>query len=397
MKKNFIFLLWLALAAHGFGQQSQPTSITNAQCATISATSVSTVGIQVTGTWSGTLQPEVAIQGQAAANTKVTPVGSTTAQSTITANGVYTVNVAAMSTFLVCGNTVSSGTAVVYMNGSQLSSGNSSGGGAAGGNVNGPASSTNNDIAIFGDTTGKLLADGGGPVPANTTATASNFFTAYTQSTGAFTKAQPTLAAIAAGVSPAGAFDFTAAAPFTLGSALKIPAAGMAITAVSGATTNITVGAAGTSSGGFLYTGSTSGTTGVVGCTPIGACTGFGSTSINTTFAKYSTGANCAGVGTAANPSVVTCTSASAGAFSCATAASTGTCQVNTTAVSANSEIIVTQNASEGTRLSVTCNTTSVVPAAAPLLLSKSAGASFTITLGTVTTNPGCFDYLIIN
>jgi hypothetical protein len=105
---------------------------------------------------------------------------------------------------------------------------------------------------------------------------------------------------------------------------------------------------------------------------------------------------NCAAVGTAANPSVAACSAAPSGAFSCATNASTGTCQVNTTAVTANSNIIVQQVVSEGARLSVTCNTGSVLPAG-PLLLSKSAGASFTLTMGTITTNPGCFVYWIVN
>lgn len=110
----------------------------------------------------------------------------------------------------------------------------------------------------------------------------------------------------------------------------------------------------------------------------------------------YKTTTNCAAVGSAASPSVAACTAAPAGAFSCATNASGATCQVNTTIVTANSEIQVWQVVDEGTRLSVTCNTASVLPAG-PLLASKSAGASFTINLGTVTTNPGCFDYTITN
>src|ERR1700684_3259872 len=59
------------------------------QCAQISVTGQATVGIQVTGTFSATLQPEISIQGQAAQNTQVTPSNSSTAQSTITAAGIY--------------------------------------------------------------------------------------------------------------------------------------------------------------------------------------------------------------------------------------------------------------------------------------------------------------------
>ncbi len=110
----------------------------------------------------------------------------------------------------------------------------------------------------------------------------------------------------------------------------------------------------------------------------------------------HGTKTNCAGVGTAASPSVATCTDASAGAFSCDVAASAATCTVNTTAVTANSEIFVTEVADEGTRLSVTCNTApTVVPAIT--LSAKVAATSFTINMPTITTNPACFDYFIVN
>jgi hypothetical protein len=111
----------------------------------------------------------------------------------------------------------------------------------------------------------------------------------------------------------------------------------------------------------------------------------------------YQTKANCAAVGTAANPSVASCAAAAAGSFSCATAASTGTCQVNTTAVNANSDIFVIGDDSLGTKLSVTCNTAIAVSSTAPLIGARSAGASFTINLGTVSVNPACFSYFIVN
>jgi hypothetical protein len=106
---------------------------------------------------------------------------------------------------------------------------------------------------------------------------------------------------------------------------------------------------------------------------------------------------NCAAVGTAANPSVASCTSAIAGSFSCATNASTGTCQVNTTAVTANSEIFITQrsDATTGTRLGVTCNAT--LSTVIPEITAVTAASSFTINLGTITTNPECFSYSILN
>jgi hypothetical protein len=113
----------------------------------------------------------------------------------------------------------------------------------------------------------------------------------------------------------------------------------------------------------------------------------------------YQTATNCAAVGTAASPSVASCGSAAAGHFSCATTATGATCQVNTTAVTANSEIFVFESdtAATGTALGVTCNTTTTVNPATRLLASSSAGGSFTINLGTVTTNPACFSYHIVN
>jgi hypothetical protein len=105
----------------------------------------------------------------------------------------------------------------------------------------------------------------------------------------------------------------------------------------------------------------------------------------------------CAGAGTAANPSVASCSAAPAGFFSCATNASTGTCVVDTTAVTANSVIQIQPDSSLGTALSVTCNTTADSGLTAPRVSARAAGTSFTITLGTFTTNPECFSYIVIN
>ena len=110
----------------------------------------------------------------------------------------------------------------------------------------------------------------------------------------------------------------------------------------------------------------------------------------------YKTTTNCGAVGSAANPSLVACGSSSAGAFSCDAAASAATCVISTTAVGANSEIIVQETTKENTRLGVTCNTSpTVIPGI--LVASQSAGVSFTINMPTITTNPACFDYWIVN
>jgi hypothetical protein len=139
MKKKKLILLLLFASLCGlpmFAQSVGPISITSSQCASIAVGSGNaTVGIVVTGTWTGTLQPEVSVQGQAPANAQVTPSSSSTPTSTITGDGTYTASVAGMSTFSLCGNTVASGTAVVFLNVSTASAGKGGGGGASGGTL----------------------------------------------------------------------------------------------------------------------------------------------------------------------------------------------------------------------------------------------------------------------
>lgn len=154
---KYICSLCLILAALGppclaQSQSQKSGTITSSQCVSIDVSVSSTVGIQVTGTWSGTLQPELSIQGQTPQNTQVTPSTSTTAQSTITANGLYRTSVAGGSTFLLCGNTVASGTANVYLNSTTASAGNGFSGG--GGNSTAPTNTLPaavNAINAYGD------------------------------------------------------------------------------------------------------------------------------------------------------------------------------------------------------------------------------------------------------
>jgi len=100
----------------------------------------------------------------------------------------------------------------------------------------------------------------------------------------------------------------------------------------------------------------------------------------------YVTTNNCS---SSASPAV--CGSAAAGSFVLPAAATTIT--VNTTAVTANSQIIVINDDSLGTKLSVTCNT-----ALDQVFVSaRVAATSFTITGTAPVTNPNCYSYLIIN
>src|SRR5437899_1395348 len=96
---------------------------------------------------------------------------------------------------------------------------------------------------------------------------------------------------------------------------------------------------------------------------------------------------NCS---SSASPAV--CGAAASGSVVVAAAATT--VQVNTTAVSANSQIQLTFDSSLGTKLSVTCNTTPVQPTVS----ARTAASNFTITVPTApTTNPACFSYTIVN
>jgi hypothetical protein len=102
--------------------------------------------------------------------------------------------------------------------------------------------------------------------------------------------------------------------------------------------------------------------------------------------AAYLTAANCA---SSASPAI--CGSAAAG--SVAVAASSTSVVVQTTAVTANSQIILTFDSSLKAKLGVTCNTTF----AQGYITARTPDTSFTITASPPSTNPACFNYEIIN
>jgi hypothetical protein len=90
-----------------------------------------------------------------------------------------------------------------------------------------------------------------------------------------------------------------------------------------------------------------------------------------------------------ASPAV--CTGSTAG-FVAVPAAGT-TLTVNTTAVTATSEITLTWDSSLGTALGVTCNTVAVTTI--PQVTARTPGTSFQITVGTLAANPACISYTI--
>jgi hypothetical protein len=110
-----------------------------------------------------------------------------------------------------------------------------------------------------------------------------------------------------------------------------------------------------------------------------------------TTAGVYYTNTNCS---SSASPAV--CGAAPGGSVVIAAAATTVT--VNTTAVTANSQIILTRDNSLGTKLGVTCNTQSSLVLGTPYPTVRVAGTSFTIGLDVApTTNPLCVGYLVVN
>lgn len=106
------------------------------------------------------------------------------------------------------------------------------------------------------------------------------------------------------------------------------------------------------------------------------------------TVGNYNTGSNCSDSAGAA-----ACGSASAGSVVMDAAATTVV--VSTTAVTANSQIFIQEDSSLGTRLSVTCNTTTGRDFT---VTARTAATSFTITSSAApVTNPGCLSFRVVN
>lgn len=105
----------------------------------------------------------------------------------------------------------------------------------------------------------------------------------------------------------------------------------------------------------------------------------------------FNTGTNCS---SAASPAVC---AAAAGGSVAIPAGALQTLQVNTTAVTANSQILLTIDEGLGTKLGVTCNTT-VATLTQPVVTARSAAASFTIEEpATTSVNPVCVSYMVLN
>lgn len=425
------YLLWVVLllgvAASLHAQQSPTTGNLTAASSSCLVTNciqlqvTTTVGgatIQLSGTWSATVQFEATNDNVTWVAINVMPSNSSTAVSSATGNGIWQFNPAGYTNIRVRVSAYTSGTVVAT---AQLSnaSARSNGGGGGGGSLTQAFLVQVADASLPNAQALGALATG---LVKNTTATGVQSIGTSTDVIGLFTSCSGTqylgadgachttgaitsstagqcaiytAATTLAGSTPcaqdsSGAMHFTGTAANTF-SDISLDGTGRIAFLNSFAQSIVWNAGQGrfdiVTSSGVNLSISAAGIISILD--PIESDVAiFGAT--------FKTTTNCGAVGTSANPSLVACGAAAAGAFSCATTASTGTCVVADTAVTAASEIFVNQVVSEGTRLSVTCNTGGVLPAG-PLLLSKSAGVGFTVTLGTVTVNPGCFEFHIMN
>ncbi len=122
-------------------------------------------------------------------------------------------------------------------------------------------------------------------------------------------------------------------------------------------------------------------------------CSTTGCSGVTISASSYATTTNCS---SAASPAV--CGSAAAGSILIPVGTVSSTLTVNTTAVTANSQIFFYPDDTLGTRLSTTCNSTLATLVGGSAITARTAGTSFTITFnGTVATNGVCGSYQILN
>lgn len=109
--------------------------------------------------------------------------------------------------------------------------------------------------------------------------------------------------------------------------------------------------------------------------------------------ANPATSSNCA-----SNASPAVCAAAAAGSIAFPTGVTSVALTVNTTAVTANSQIFIFSDDTLGARLGVTCNSTLATLVGGSAITARTAGTSFQVTYnGTIATNPLCASYLIVN
>lgn len=119
----------------------------------------------------------------------------------------------------------------------------------------------------------------------------------------------------------------------------------------------------------------------------------YGSPTVNGNAITNVVGTNCV---SSASPAA--CGTARAGLIAIPTGSGSSTLVVDTTAVTASSEIIFYPDDTLGTALSVTCNSTLATLVGGSAITARTPGTSFTITFnGTILTNPVCGSFVVVN
>lgn len=117
MRKSLIAVVVALLTVGAWGQLPKTqttTNITANACASITTAGMASVGMVISGSWSGTLQPEFSIGQAGYINATATATASGVNASTITANGGYSSSVSGFDNFELCAQSVT-GTATVTL------------------------------------------------------------------------------------------------------------------------------------------------------------------------------------------------------------------------------------------------------------------------------------------
>jgi hypothetical protein len=129
-------VVWLVLAGWVSAQSAVNTALLSSAscpgtgCLTLSVSGVGGVGVQVSGTFSGTLTFEGSVDGITYAALNLTPINSSTGASTTTTTGVWSGGVGGLAIVRVRMSSYTSGTAVVTIQNAPTSARGGGGGGS---------------------------------------------------------------------------------------------------------------------------------------------------------------------------------------------------------------------------------------------------------------------------
>ena len=157
MIKRILLTLTTILFLSGIAQAQSISTTTcpGAGCAQFSTAGQGSIGIQITGTWSGTITFQGSIDNTNFVSLLVAPSASTTAVTTTTANGIWTAAVAGLTSVRATFTSYSSGTAVVVFR--VTTTARNGIGGTSGGGGGSPAGSSGdiqyNNAGAFGGNT----------------------------------------------------------------------------------------------------------------------------------------------------------------------------------------------------------------------------------------------------